>query len=260
MPDTLSISADDAMSIAMRLVIDGYAVIPDAVIGDELQALRDAFEAQSAKLNERAFDWDGYRQSPGLLQYICHPNLMAVIDAFMARFDEQAVFTCCSGARDVYTGPPETDEPPDIRKAGWHDDVVGMSNPLYTFTAESVSSLVYMDDTLIDSGAYCAAVGSHHLARRGPDDEAVIAPRELVFDHCALRQVPVTAGSIVLHRAHNWHGVMPPRQQRRLIITTFAVRRLYELQAGHTQLTDEDLARIPADRHKYITRYADAAT
>lgn len=260
MTGTLPADLTDPTAIAMRLIIDGVAVIPGAVVGDELQNIRDAFELQADKLGSRAFEWDGFCQSPGLMQYICHPALMAVMDAFMAHFDQQCAFTCCSGARDVYEPSNETQQAnarqPDIRNVGWHDDVMGMKNPLYTFTAESVSSLLYMDDTFENNGAYCTALGSHHLARRGPNDEALIANAQLVFDHCKLCQVPVTAGSIILHRAHNWHGVMSPRQNRRLIITTFAVKAFYELQRGHTQLTPDQIAQLPADRHKYITHYA----
>lgn len=260
----------NALDLAVRLIIDGYVVIPDAIVGDELQTIIDGFERQCAKVGKRQMQWDEVRTSPELVGYICHPKIMSVLEAYMHHFDQDPVFACYSGARDV--GKPGAEPPKprpdaagnpidpfDIRygQVGWHDDVAGMRNPRASLLPFAISTLLYMDETYRDSGAYCAAAGSHHLARVGPNDQAIMAPGELVLDHCELRALPVKPGSIIMHRGHNWHGVMPVRHQRRIIIQTFCARSNYPVQEGHTQLTDEERAMVPADRHKYLVTYAD---
>jgi ectoine hydroxylase-related dioxygenase (phytanoyl-CoA dioxygenase family) len=139
---------------------------------------------------------------------------------------------------------------------GWHDDVMGMKNPKAAGLQTGLNSLLYLDDTYADNGAYVAALGSHHMATAA-DNKPILCPREMVLDHCELKPLPVKAGSVIISRAHHWHGVIEPQQRRRLMLQTFSGKAFYAQQEGHTQLSEEALSYIPADRHRFLTSYAE---
>ncbi|HVF11114.1 MAG TPA: phytanoyl-CoA dioxygenase family protein [Abditibacteriaceae bacterium] len=256
--------ATDTFHLAMRLIIDGCVVVPNVLVGDELKAMQDAFERRAGELGKRWMNWEDICLEPEIARYIAHPNLMAVVDAFTNHFGHEAVFSNSSGMRDAFN--PEKPVPPftpgDLRRGplGWHDDVMGMRNPRASFLPTTLSALLYLDDTFADNGAYCTALGSHHLAYATPEDTPMMSPGEVVLDNCELKPLPVKAGSVVIHRAHSWHGVVPPRQRRRLVLQTFCARALYDSQEGHTQVSEETAALIPADRHRYLCHYAEKAT
>lgn len=239
-----------------RLLIDGCVVLPDVVVGDELRGMQDAFERRASELGRRHFNWDDISLTPEFVRYIAHPKLMAVVEAFCKHLGHEAVFANSSGARESFD-PAQKFEPADLRHGplGWHDDVVGMKNPNSDILQAALSSLLYLDETFADSGAYCSAVGSHHLAHATPDKRPVMAKPDFVLDHCELRPNPVTPGSVILYRAHHWHGVVPPRQRRRLVLQTFVARAHYPLQVGHTQLSPQTLKLLPAERMKYVMHY-----
>jgi ectoine hydroxylase-related dioxygenase (phytanoyl-CoA dioxygenase family) len=148
----------------------------------------------------------------------------------------------------------------DLRTAGvgWHDDVMGMKNPNSDILQTTLTSLLYLDDTFADNGAYCTAIGSHHLAGATFDKKPILAKPEFVLQQCELRPLPLKAGSVIIHRGHNWHGVIPCKQRRRLVLQTFSTPEHYDLQIGHTQLSDATIALIPQAQHKYLTSYQTA--
>jgi hypothetical protein len=246
--------------LVVRLIIDGYTVIPDVLSPDEIAAMHDAFESLAAHTGKRWFDWQDIATLPPFAAYIGHPRLMSVVEPFVAHFGHEAVFANASGVRDVFDpSKPVGKWSKDLKKGlGWHDDVMGMKHPKASFLPTTLNTLLYLDDTFADNGAYTSAVGSHHLATVGPNDKPVHPPREMVLDHCKLVPVPVKAGSVILSRAYHWHGVIPPRQRRRVMLQTFCSRELYDMQAGHTQLGEETLALIPRKQQKWIMSYARA--
>jgi hypothetical protein len=186
---------------------------------------------------------------------------MEIATAFAAYQGHEAVFANSPGARDSFdpTKPVKYDpSSPRTGPLGWHDDVMGMKTPNVDILGACVSSLTYLDETFADNGAYCAAIGSHHLARVSADRKPVFANAELVLSSCELRPIPVQPGTAILSRAHLWHGVVPPRQRRRLVLQGFSTKAHYDLQIGHTQLSAASLALIPPDRHRYLTSYGAA--
>jgi hypothetical protein len=253
----------NAFNLAMRLIIDGCVVVPDVLVGDELKAMQDAFERRADELGKRWMAWEDISLVPEIAQYIAHPNLMAVVEPFVNHFGHAAVFSNSSGMRDSFDpqAPIRPFTAGDLRAGplGWHDDVQGMKTPCASFLPTAVSSLLYLDDTFADNGAYCTALGSHHLSYATPQNTPMMTPGEVVLDNCELKALPLKAGSVIIHRSHSWHGVVPPRQRRRLVLQTFCARALYDLQVGHTQLSEETTAMIPADRHRYLCHYKVAA-
>lgn len=251
----------NATNYAIRLIIDGYVAVPDVVTGDELEDMRAGFERQAAALGKRWMNWDEISEVPELVRYIAHPKLMAVIDAYLGHFGHEAVFANSSGVRDVYdpAKPAKNVNTSDLRNSpiGWHDDVMGMRHPNAKILQTTLTSLLYLDDTSVESGAYCAAAGSHHVSY-ADGEKPVMPPAATVLDNCELRPVPVTAGSVIIHRGHHWHGVLPVHRQRRLMLQTFSARDVYDLQEGHTQLSAASIALIPPGRERYICHYKTA--
>ena len=92
----------DSMGLATSLVLNGYVVVPDVLVGTELTEMRDAFERRAGELDKRWLDWDEICKVPDLLGYLLHPNLMPVVESFMGLFGEKPVFANCSGIRDTY--------------------------------------------------------------------------------------------------------------------------------------------------------------
>lgn len=258
----------NTMDYVTRLIIDGAVAIPKLLTDAELASMRAGFERRAAELGKRNLNWDEIREVPELMSWILHPRLMEIVNAYCGHFRQQAVFANCSGIRDVY-GPNEKRDfkpfdptPHNLRygSVGWHDDVVGMRTPDARMMDISLTTLVYLDETFPHSGAYCSAVGSHHLAAASPDHKPILATPELVLDHCELRPLPVKAGGVVIHRSHEWHGVVPVGQMRRIMLQTFTSREVYDLQVGHTQVSDATKKLIPADRHGQLCWYSAAAT
>ncbi|MCE9588895.1 MAG: phytanoyl-CoA dioxygenase family protein [Planctomycetes bacterium] len=251
--------ADRVNELIVRLLIDGAIVIPDAVSKAELAVIERGFERRAAELGKREMNWDDICTVPELMGVLCHPSLMAVVEGFCKRLGHEAVFANCAGARDVFDPKqPDKYEPPNLRhgNVGWHDDVVGMRNPNSDILPPSLTTLLYLDETFADNGAYCSAIGSHHLAGATADKKPILAKADEVLNYCELRPLPVKPGSMVVHRSHEWHGVVPPKQRRRLMLQTFTGRAVYDMQVGHTQVSDETLALIPEDRHKYFMAYS----
>jgi hypothetical protein len=193
---------------------------------------------------------------------MAHPNLMKYVEAFECYMGEEAVFANSSGARDSYdpANPGKRFDPPSYRHGplGWHDDVMGMKNPHADPLQYTMASLLYLDETFADNGAYCSAVGSHHLARATADKKPVLAKAETVLDCCELKPAPVKPGTVLLYRAHHWHGVVPMKQRRRLVLQSFSTRKHYDLQIGHTQLSEKTKAMMTPEQLKYVVSYANA--
>ena len=66
----------------------------------------------------------------------------------------------------------------------------------------------------------------------------------------------VKPGDVIVHRGHHWHAVVPPRLQRRIVLQTFSTKKQYDIQMGHTQLSDATVALIPPERQKYLQWYS----
>lgn len=250
---------DPVTELVVRLLIDGVVVIPQAITPQELASAEAGFERRAAELGRREMKWDDVKYVPELMGLLCHPALMAVVDGFCKRLGHEAVLAGTSGAREVYNpARKERYDPPNLRHGnlGWHDDVIGMKNPNSDILQTALTTLLYLDETFADNGAYCSAIGSHQLAGATVDKKPVLADSDTVLDYCELRALPVKPGSFIVHRAHEWHGVVPPQQRRRVMLQHFVTRAHYDLQIGHTQFDDKTLSLVPQDRMKYFMTYA----
>jgi hypothetical protein len=252
----------DTNSLVARLLIDGAVIVPDVLSPDELASAREAFERHAAARGKRQFAWDELCMVPELVALICHPRLMAVVEGMISYQNEEVVFANCSGARDAHNPerPFTPFDPNDLRHGpiGWHDDVQGMKTPKAAIMNNSLTTLIYLDETFADQGAYCSAEGSHHLGRSDKNGRAIVSNKDLVLDNCHLRALPLKAGSAIVHRAHEWHGVMPIKTRRRIMLQTFVAKSTYDVQDGHTQVSEAAKALIPADRHRYLHWYKQA--
>ena len=167
--------------------------------------------------------------------------MMDVYTPFARHFGCEPAIACISGVRDVYNPdkqPAKRFTQEDIISGsgiGWHDDVWGVTEPKFSVMESSVSCLLYLDDTYIDSGAYCTAIGSHHLVVADENDTPRTVTYEIVRDLCEVKALPVKAGSLIFHRSHNWHGVVPPHQQRRIFIQTFTTMNAVRPAEGPTR-------------------------
>ena len=253
----------NATNYAIRLIIDGYVVVPDVLTPDEVQSMSNGFERRAGELDKRWMNWEEICEVPELMSYIAHPRLMEVVDAFYVHYGQESVFANSAGIRDVFdpSKPVPAFDASDLRNGpyGWHDDVWGIKKPNAPFLPTALTSLLYLDETFADNGAYCTAVGSHHLAY-AEGNKPIMPPAEIVLDNCELRPLPVKPGSVIIHRSHEWHAVVPTRQQRRVMLQTFCARTLYDLQEGHTQVSEATAALLPADRHKYLCHYSAGVT
>ena len=250
----------DINTLVARLRIDGCVRIPGVVTGQELADMQAAFERRATELGIRWFNWEQLSLIPEFARYIAHPNLMKVVDAFVEHYGHEAVFANSSGARDAFDpkNPGPDYNPPNLRHGpvGWHDDVQGMKNPNPDMLQTTLTSLLYLDETFAENGAYSSAVGSHHLAGITTDHKPLIAKSDVVLDTCELRPIPVKPGDVIVHRGHHWHAVVPPRLQRRIVLQTFSTKKQYDIQMGHTQLSDATVALIPPERQKYLQWYS----
>lgn len=255
----------DTTALAAKLIVEGVVRVPQVVDAATVAAAMAAFERLAAATGKRSFDWDAVSQLPEIVACLAPPKLTAVVDAFGAHFAEPMVFTNSSGVRDAYNGKRGPDDPaPPKTEIGWHDDVRGVTVPQKPAMELGLTCLIYFDATFPENGAYYGAIGSHHLATYPPEHatDPKVGPRfaaaELVFDVCELRAFPMQPGDAVIHRAHNWHGVMPPRQTRRVMLQTYGSASTYDLQLGHTQLSDASLALMDPARLRFVRHYQKA--
>ncbi|MDA0840273.1 MAG: phytanoyl-CoA dioxygenase family protein [Planctomycetota bacterium] len=250
--------------LLVRLLIDGYVVIPDVLDADEIVEAREAFERKVKEHKAHGLSWVQLRSEESMVYGTCHPKLMAVIDAFESYYDQEAILCCHNGARDagVRESYDEAEEArmtgfsaDDLRnRAGWHDDGTVLKGVRDVFSTTSVTALLYLDPTYAHNGAFITAVGSHHLhfsfGTRG--DKPYYPDRALLLDNCELRPVPVEAGSAILFRAQSWHGVLPTHlKHRRLLVQCFCAKSMFYEMHGHNVFANE-AANLPEEKHRYL--------
>ena len=91
----------DATDLAVQFIMQGYAVVPDVVVGAELEAMRDAFERLASRLGKRAFTPAEIEAAPELVNFIGHPRVMPVIEAYMGYFGHEPAIAWLHLWRDI---------------------------------------------------------------------------------------------------------------------------------------------------------------
>lgn len=226
---------------AVQFLMEGYTVVPAALSCQELVRIREAFDrAWSVHSARGNLAWDICGEIPELLNLIGHPALMPLVEAILAIYEDTPVFTHMATRLTAVSD----------RKLGTHHD--GMPTFRYDFAQRVIATLWYFDPMEEDSGSYVAYMGSHHLSRPLPDGKAGHPAKEFVLTHCEARKVVAPAGSVILHRAFNWHDVEPIRRIRRAAYSGYCGRGVYHLQAGHDVVTPAQRGRLPFERRKFL--------
>ncbi|MDP6116649.1 MAG: phytanoyl-CoA dioxygenase family protein [Planctomycetota bacterium] len=250
--------------LLVRLLIDGYVVVPNVLNADEVKEAQAAFECKAGEHETHNLSWAQLRSEEAMVHATCHPKIMAVVDAFVSYFDQEAVLCCHNGARDA-GGRDAHDEVEAARmpgfgsedrrkRAGWHNDGRVLKDVRDAFSATSLTALLYFDQTFANNGAFVVARGSHHLHFSfGTKGEQPYYPdNDFLLDNCELRPVPVEAGSAIIFRAQSWHGVLPTHlKHRRLMVQCFCAKDLFYEMHGHNVFANEaDF--LPAEKHRYL--------
>ena len=250
----------DAIDLAVQFIIQGYVVVPDVVIGSELEAMQDAFERLASSLGKRNFTPGEIETAPELVNFIGHPRVMPVIDAFMGHFGHEPAIAWIHLCRDIFnpaSPPPPFDMSNDNYKQSLHTDA---SNAL-VFNALncSVAAFLWLDDTYPDAGCLLQVAGSHHLTQPAPDGCIIAPSKQFVREHCSVEFVAAKAGDVVLQRSFNFHGPgPPPRHKRRQLRADYVPLALYHdvspdrSQVLHQQFSQETLNLLPRERHRYF--------
>lgn len=250
----------DATGQAMRLIIDGYVVLPDAIVGAELEGIRDAFEGLAAKLGTRTFAPTDVETVPEFLNFIGHPSVMPVVDAYMDFYGEEPAVANLHLCRDAYEPGASSGV---VTGGHLHNDGSNAAEMGLSYEAlhKGVTVHVYLDDTFPDAGGFAIARGSYQLTRPTAEGSARSPNRELVFKHCPMECLHAPAGTVVLVRSFTWHGAgFPPNQKRRQLRADYTPKRLYDAMdlsgefCYHQRLSDEAVAMLPDDRRRYVVR------
>jgi len=230
----------DLASICDAFVCDGFAVVPDLVTGDDLQAMREAYDdALAGRTDFGAAD----RKLGGITRQLMMPHLH---DARFANSVAVARAARIAGpllgvespslmfSMLIYKPPGHPHETP------WHQDMAYAGRP---FTAKGamlpndavVQFWLALDDVDEDTGCMTFIPGmqgrpmpEHKVASGDPDDEgrllAMVAPdRDL--DLASAVPCPLKAGSATLHGYAAPHYTGPNRtadRHRRAFIFSFA--------------------------------------
>ncbi len=245
----------------MKLIIDGYVVVPDIFVGDELGQIRAAYERRTAVLGKRGFMWDKICTDPDLMQWYGHPNFIQYAKPFYEHYGHEIVIPPVGSYGDAHKpegDPPQPVDPQGVARGEYemHNDPWLLTKTSYRSLAQGFGCLLYLDETFSDSGAFMAAKGSHNLTYVNENGLPVYPTWELVKEHCELSVVPVKAGSGIFQLAFNWHGATAARQTRRMCRFNFLPRGLYwdqrEVQGdcgGIRQWTEEEAALLRPDAH-----------
>lgn len=262
----------DVAGSVTKLLIEGYVIVPGVIIGPELDAMREGFESLASRAGKRHFTPEEILTEPALVNYIAHPRLMPVIDAFMAHFGHEPAIAWLHLCRDIFNPAAPPPPPFDVERDGksiWmHNDGApsgGGSVPLsFDVLDRGCATFVFMDDADPDAGCLVQAPGTHHLSRRGPDGGVISPHRRFIRDHCRYVFPRIRAGDALIQRAFNFHAVgPPPRRLRRTLRADYTPMALFHqicldgrrsLPGVHQAFPDSVLNQLPVERHRYFCR------
>jgi ectoine hydroxylase-related dioxygenase (phytanoyl-CoA dioxygenase family) len=255
----------NATNLAVQFIMQGYVVVPGVVTGDELEAMRDAFEHLASRLGKRNFIPEEIVTMPELVNFMAHPGLQPVLDAFMGYFGHEPAIACVHLCRDIFD-PTRAPVPPagagDIPTTlNIHSDVgSGLDSSLsFDVLNLSIASFLFMDDTYPDAGCLVELPGSHHLTQPSAERGVLSPSKQFVKEHCPLDFVAAKAGDVVLQRGFNFHATGPePRQKRRQIRVDYTPATLYHAislngrRDMHQKFSAATLSFLPTERHRYF--------
>ena len=194
---------------------DGYVVVEDAIVGDDLTRLQDVFdrcteESKPEWLEEVAagnrsssfFDIPRpFERDEVFLDVIDHPGTFGILKDFLGEDMLSRGLT----ARLVPPCP--------ISYVGWHPDMNRKTFPLH------IKVQVYVNDVTEDRGAFAYVPGSHQEGA-GP------YPRVKRLDAMpGFKPLPGKAGTAVIFNCYGWHTSMINRtlEPRKSLIISYCV-------------------------------------
>jgi hypothetical protein len=181
----------------LQFIEQGYVVLDDALVGDDLVRLQTAFDRCAA---ESKAEWlDGVRKGRQPAGFLDIPSPFERDDAFIDLIDHPSWYGLLMDFTDdqlILLAPQVRVLPPSpISYVGWHPDVPH-TNPLH------IKVQIYVDDVAPDQGPFCFVPGSHK-AGAGPYPRVrhlASMPGHKIF--------PGKAGTAILFNSYGWHTSM----------------------------------------------------
>ena len=176
---------------------DGVLAVADAVVGDELERLRAAFDSRAA---EAKADWlTGVAAGTHPAAFFDIPNAMEKGDVFVDLADHPSYYGLLvdfsKGQVCLQFPQFRTVVPSPLSYVGWHYDV-SFSNPLH------MKIQLYLDDVGEDGGPFAYVPGSHR-----PENHPLPQVRHQE-DMPGHRTFPGSAGTAILFNSWGMHTSM----------------------------------------------------
>ncbi|MBI4553371.1 MAG: phytanoyl-CoA dioxygenase family protein [Candidatus Latescibacteria bacterium] len=175
----------------------GYLVIEQAIQGDELHRLQDAFNDWADRCKSNWLD----RVAAGEVAatYYDIPNVLEKDELFINLVDHPSYYGLLKAFTDdqlLFQGPQARTVPPwPVSYSGWHPDVP-RSNPLH------IKVQVYVTDVEPRTGEFAYVPGSHK-PDAGPYFK--VHRSESMPGH---KTFPGTAGTAIIFNSYGWHAAM----------------------------------------------------
>ncbi|MDA0336102.1 MAG: phytanoyl-CoA dioxygenase family protein [bacterium] len=181
----------------LQFIEEGYVVVDDALVGDDLLRLQTAFDRCAA---ESRAEWlDGICKGTRPAGFFDIPSPFERDDAFIDLIDHPSWYGLLMDFTDnelILLAPQVRVLPPSpISYVGWHPDVP-QTNPLH------IKVQIYVDDVARDQGPFCYVPGSHK-SDAGPYPR--VRRLESMPGH---RVFPGKAGTAILFNSYGWHTSM----------------------------------------------------
>lgn len=176
---------------------EGYLIVENAFVGDELKRLQTAFDRCAAACKPAWLEGVVRGTSPAAFFDI--PDPFGRDDIFIDLVDHESYYGLLVDFTDddlIILAPQVRTVPPSpISYVGWHPDVPH-TNPLH------IKVQIYVDDVAPDQGPFAFVPGSHK-AEAGP------YPRVTRMESMPGHKVfPGKAGTAILFNSYGWHTSM----------------------------------------------------
>ncbi len=191
---------------------EGYLVLEDAIVGDELKRLQDAFDRFREEVKA---DWlEGIATGTRPAAYFDIPRPLEKDDVFIDLVDHPSWYGLLMTFADndlIFLAPQVRTVPlSTVSYVGWHPDVPH-TTPLH------MKVQIYLDDVGPDGGGF-AYVPRSHKPDAGP--YPLVHRLESMPGH---RVFPEKAGTAILFNSYGWHTSMVNRtaEPRKSIILIY---------------------------------------
>ncbi len=176
---------------------EGYLVLEDALVGEELERLQGVFARAVVDCKEGWLERVAAGEASPTFFDI--PNPLERDEIFIDIVDHPSWYGLLqdfTGGETLFLGPQVRTVPVwPVSYTGWHPDVAH-SNPLH------IKVQIYIDDVGEKCGEFAYVPGSH-LAASGPYARPKLG--ESMPGH---RRLPGRAGTVIVFNSYGWHTAM----------------------------------------------------